>query len=63
MQNLRRSGTLINRTNRTEMTFEIKIQNMPLFSDYHANIPNHKWHLIEENPALKAIYKGTPLIS
>ena len=31
------------------MTFEIKIQNMPLFSDYHANPPNHKWHLIEEN--------------
>ena len=33
------------------MTFEIKIQNIPLFSDYHANLPNHKWHLIEENPA------------
>ena len=45
------------------MTFEIKIQNMPLFSDYHANIPNHKWHLIEENPALKAIYLGILLIS
>ena len=53
-----------------EMTFEIKIQNMPLFSDHHANIPNHKWNLIEENPALKAIYcvliryarEGKPLI-
>ena len=38
------------------MTFEIKIENIPLFSDYHTNIPNHKQHLTEENPTLKALY-------
>ena len=34
---------------------------MALFSDYHVNPPNRKWHLIEQNPALKEIHKGTPL--
>ena len=42
---------------------------LPFVTQYQPSVPNlkqillDKWHLIEENPALKEIYKGKPLIS
>ena len=42
---------------------------LPFVTQYQPSVPNlkqillNKWHLIEEQPALKEIYKGKPLIS
>ena len=42
---------------------------LPFVTQYQPSVPNlkqillNKWHLIEEHPSLKEIYKGKPLIS
>ena len=48
---------------------EKKNKSVPFVTQYQPSVPNlkkillDKWHLMEENPALKEICKGKPLIS